>query len=169
MTDAAADAAAGVVAAAGRLGRTVATAESLTAGLVASTLAGVPGASTVLQGGIVAYQLSAKQHLLGVDAELLGRAGAVDPRVAAAMADGARTALDADLGVATTGVAGPSAHGGKPVGTVFTAISTATSTTTFEHHFSGDRAAIRQAACDAALTELFDELSRGTNGESGQL
>lgn len=161
--------ASGIVAAAGRLGRTVATAESLTAGLIASTLAEVPGASTVLQGGIVAYQLSVKQHLLGVDAELLARAGAVDPRVAAAMAEGARTALDADIGVSTTGVAGPSAHGGKPVGTVFTAISSATATATFEYHFPGDRAAIRQAACNAVLTELFGVLSRGTNGESGRL
>ncbi len=161
--------AAEVVALAGRLGRTVATAESLTAGLVASSLADVAGASSVLQGGIVAYQLSIKQELLGVDAELLSTAGAVDPRVAAAMAEGARRALSADVGVATTGVAGPSAHGGKSVGTVFTAISTAASTRTFEYHFDGDRAAIRQATCAAVLTELLTELSRGTNDVPGQL
>lgn len=159
--------AADVVALAARLGLTVATAESLTAGMIASALADVPGASAVLRGGIVAYQVPVKRDLLGVDAELLAAAGAVDPRVAAAMATGARTALSADIGVATTGVAGPSAHEGKPVGTVFTAISTASGTESFEHHFAGDRKGIRIASRDAALAELFRELSRGTNSGRG--
>ncbi|MDQ0734244.1 CinA family protein [Arthrobacter agilis] len=156
-----------VVALATRLGLTVATAESLTAGMVAAALAEVPGASSVLQGGIVAYQVSVKQNLLGVDAQLLAEAGAVDPRVAEAMARGAREALAADIGVATTGVAGPTAHQGKPVGTVFTAISTASGTETFEHHFPGGRDAVRRASCEAVLTELLGALSRGTNGARG--
>ncbi|MBG6223948.1 nicotinamide-nucleotide amidase [Arthrobacter sp. CAN_A2] len=158
-----AGAAADVIGLAVRRGLTVATAESLTAGMVAATLADVPGASAVLQGGIVAYQISVKHNLLNVDAELLSSAGAVDPRVAAAMADGARNAFSADIGVATTGVAGPSAHEGKPVGTVFTAISTSSGTTTCEHHFSGDRAAIRAASRDAVLVELREALLGGTN------
>jgi nicotinamide-nucleotide amidase len=152
-----------VVALAARQGLTVATAESLTAGMVAAALAEVPGASSVLQGGIVAYQVSVKQNLLGVDAELLASAGAVDARVAAAMAEGARSALSADIGVATTGVAGPSAHEGKPVGTVFTAISSAAGTESFEHHFTGGRDEIRAASRDAVLGELLGALSRGTN------
>ncbi len=156
-----------VVALAARLGLTVATAESLTAGMVAAALAEVPGASSVLQGGIVAYQVTVKENLLGVDARLLAEAGAVDPRVAEAMARGARDALSADIGVATTGVAGPAAHEGKPVGTVFTAISTASGTESFEHHFSGGRDAIRSASRDAALSELHGALSRGTNGARG--
>jgi nicotinamide-nucleotide amidase len=155
--------AAEVVAVAARLGVTVATAESLTAGMVASSMAEVPGASAVLQGGIVAYQVAVKQKLLGIDAHLLSTAGAVDPRVAAAMADGARAALSADFGLATTGVAGPAAHGGKPVGTVFTAISSAAGTETFEHHFPGNRESIRAASRDAVLTELLRVLSKGTN------
>lgn len=159
--------AARVIALASRRGVTVATAESLTAGMLASSLAGVPGASAVLQGGVVAYQSAVKQKLLGVSGELLASAGAVDARVAAAMADGARAALLSDIGVATTGVAGPSAHEGKPVGTVFTAISTAAGTVTFEYRFSGDRESIRCAARDAALKELLDALSRGTNAEWG--
>ena len=92
---------------AARQGLTVATAESLTAGMVAASLADVPGASAVLQGGIIAYQISVKQNLLNVDAGLLSSAGAVDPRVAAAMAEGARSALSADVGAATTGVCAP--------------------------------------------------------------
>ncbi|OUM44371.1 CinA family protein [Arthrobacter sedimenti] len=165
MSDA--GAASEVVALAAHLGVTVATAESLTAGLVASSIAGVPGASAVLRGGVVAYQLEVKQKLLGVDADLLAAAGAVDPRVAAAMADGARAAFSADIGLATTGVAGPSPHGGKPVGTVFTAISSSAGTETFEHHFPGDRESIRTASCDAVLTELLGTLSKGTNSGRG--
>ncbi|MHA7181678.1 CinA family protein [Arthrobacter sp. MDB2-24] len=156
-----------VVARATHLGVTVATAESLTAGLVASSIAGVPGASAVLLGGLVAYQLEVKQKLLGVDADLLATAGAVDPRVAAAMADGARAAFSADIGLATTGVAGPAPHGGKPVGTVFTAISSSAGTETFEHHFPGDRESIRAASCEAVLTELLGTLSKGTNSGRG--
>lgn len=159
--------AADVVGLATRRGFTVATAESLTAGMVAAALADVPGASSILQGGIVAYQISVKQKLLNVDAELLARAGAVDARVAAAMADGARAAFSADIGVATTGVAGPSPHEGKPVGTVFTAISTASGTTTAEHHFSGGRDAIRAASRDAVLDELRAVLGGGTNSDEG--
>ncbi|MEC5200707.1 nicotinamide-nucleotide amidase [Arthrobacter sp. PL16] len=160
-------AAADVVALASRLGLTIATAESLTAGMVASVLADVPGASAVLQGGIVAYQVAVKEKLLNVDAQLLATAGAVDPRVAAAMANGARLALAADIGVATTGVAGPAAHQGKAVGTVFTAISTASHTATFEHHFPGGRDAVREATRDAVLIELLQELSKGTNRQRG--
>lgn len=161
--------AADVVALAARLGLTVATAESLTAGLVASALADVPGASSVLQGGIVAYQADVKHKLLDVDAELLSSAGAVDPRVAAAMAEGARRALGADIGVATTGVAGPTPHQGKAVGTVFTAISTASHTETYAHHFTGGRDEIRRASRDAVLVELLDALGRGTNTRPDEL
>ncbi len=161
--------AADVIALATRRGLTVATAESLTAGMVASALADVPGASSVLQGGVVAYQVEVKQNLLGVDADLLADVGAVDARVAAAMAEGARLALVADIGVATTGVAGPSAHQGKPVGTVFTAISTASGTRSFEHHFRGGRDGIRAATVEAVLAELLGELSGGTNRPRGEL
>ncbi|MGV0110718.1 CinA family protein [Arthrobacter sp. CP30] len=161
--------AADVIALATRHGLTVATAESLTAGMVASALADVPGASSVLQGGVVAYQVEVKQNLLDVDADLLADVGAVDARVAAAMAEGARLALVADIGVATTGVAGPSAHQGKPVGTVFTAISTASGTRSFEHHFHGGRDGIRAATVEAVLAELLGELSGGTNRPRGEL
>jgi nicotinamide-nucleotide amidase len=147
-----------VVALGTRLGLTVATAESLTAGMVAAALADVPGASSVLQGGVVAYQVEVKRNLLHVDGELLEAVGAVDPRVAAAMAEGARRVLNADIGIATTGVAGPAAHQGKPVGTVF---ATASGTATFEHHFSGGRDGIRAATRDAVLAELLEELFRG--------
>lgn len=156
-----------VVGLAAERGLTLATAESLTAGLIAAALADVAGASAVLQGGVVAYQLSVKQAVLGVDAELLETAGAVDPRVAAAMADGARRLFSADIGVATTGVAGPGPHEGKPSGTVFTAVSTSGGTRTFPYSFPGDRQVVRFATREAVLAELFAELSRGTNHHRG--
>ena len=88
-------------------GLTVATAESLTAGMVAAVLADIPGASGMLQGGVVSYQNSVKADVLGVPRDLLDAVGAVDGQVAAAMADGARRVCGADIGVSTTGVAGP--------------------------------------------------------------
>ncbi|MDO5068462.1 MAG: nicotinamide-nucleotide amidohydrolase family protein [Propionibacteriaceae bacterium] len=106
-----------------RRGLTVATAESLTAGLVSATLADVSGASTVLRGGIVAYSPEVKQQLLGVDPELLEAHGTVHAEVARQMAHGAARALHADLALATTGVAGPGPAEGHPPGTGFLALA----------------------------------------------
>jgi nicotinamide-nucleotide amidase len=141
------------------LSRTVATAESLTAGMVSAVLADTPGASGMLQGGVVAYQNSVKENVLRVPPELLADVGSVDSGVAAAMADGARTALGADIGISTTGVAGPEAHDGKPVGTVYIGIATAAGTAGFEYLFSGNRAEIRGQACGAALERLLEALA----------
>ncbi|BCW35561.1 competence protein [Arthrobacter sp. StoSoilA2] len=137
---------------------TVATAESLTAGMVAASLANTPGASGMLQGGVVAYQNSVKASVLGVATELLDAVGSVDGAVAEAMAEGARRACMADVGISTTGVAGPEPHDGKPVGTVFVGVATGTGTGSFEFSFSGDRQSIRQQACEAALARLLDAL-----------
>jgi nicotinamide-nucleotide amidase len=141
------------------LGRTVATAESLTAGMVSAVLADTAGASGMLQGGVVAYQNSVKVDVLGVPADLLEAAGSVDGAVAAAMAAGVRTALGADVGVATTGVAGPEEHDGKAVGTVFIGVATADGASYAEYGFTGNRAEIRGQACGAALEGLIAALS----------
>ena len=101
-------------------GLTLATAESCTGGLVSARLTSVPGASEVFVGGVVSYSNETKRRLLGVRGEILSEYGAVSAETAAAMAAGAREALDADVAVAVTGVAGP--DGGtpeKPVGLVF--------------------------------------------------
>ncbi len=141
------------------MGRTVATAESLTAGMVSAVLADTAGSSGMLQGGVVAYQNSVKVDVLSVPAELLAAAGSVDGAVAAAMAAGARTALRADIGIATTGVAGPEEHDGKAVGTVFIGIATAAGASYLEYGFTGNRAEIRGQACGAALESLIAALS----------
>ncbi|HET6241807.1 MAG TPA: CinA family protein [Arthrobacter sp.] len=142
-----------------RRGVTVATAESLTAGMVAAMLADTPGASAMLQGGVVSYQNSVKAEVLGVPAELLDAVGSVDGQVAAAMADGARRLCRADVGLSTTGVAGPEPHGDKAVGTVFIGVATATRSTSFAYTFEGNRPEIRGQACAAALERLLEVLS----------
>ena len=140
-------------------GMTAATAESLTAGMVAAVLADTPGASGMLQGGVVSYANSVKADVLGVPAELLDAVGSVDGQVAAAMADGARRICGADIGVSTTGVAGPEPHDGKAVGTVFIGVATAEASTSYPYSFEGSRAEIRALACGAALERLLEALS----------
>ncbi|MFJ2661206.1 CinA family protein [Arthrobacter koreensis] len=147
-----------VVAAAAATRTRIAAAESLTAGMVAAELGTVPGASAVLQGGVVAYQNSVKESVLGVDGSLLQAAGSVDARVAEQMAAGVRRLLDAEIGISTTGVAGPEPHDGKPVGTVFIGVAAAYGSSAREFHFTGDRASIRSQACAAALDLLAVEL-----------
>ena len=98
---------AGLIAALADRGVTVATAESLTGGLVCAALTAAPGSSAVVRGGVVAYDVAVKSQVLGVDADLLARLGAVHPDVALQMARGVRRVVGADYGVATTGAAGP--------------------------------------------------------------
>ncbi len=132
-------------------GWTVGVAESLTGGLVTAELVAIPGASAVVRGGVVAYATDVKRTLLRVDAELLEAQGAVDPAVALEMAQGVREAVSADVGIATTGVAGPEPQDGKPVGTVCIAVVTPEGATAETKVFTGDREAIRRASAEAAL------------------
>jgi len=142
-------------------GRTIAVAESLTGGAVTSTLVEVPGASAVLRGGVVAYATDLKASILEVPAELLAARGAVDPEVAAAMAVGVRRRCGADIGVATTGVAGPDPQDGKPVGLVYLAVAAGEAVRVAERRFEGDRAAVRAAAVEAAIGLLREALEAG--------
>jgi nicotinamide-nucleotide amidase len=137
---------------------TVAVAESLTGGLLAAALTSVPGASAVLRGGVVAYATDLKSALLGVPAELLDRRGAVDPDVAAAMAEGAARRLAATVGVSTTGVAGPDPADGQPVGTVFIAACVHGRTARRALVLSGHRRAIRSATVSHALALTLSTL-----------
>lgn len=148
-----------VIAAARAQGCTIATAESLTAGLVSAMLADVPGASTVLRGGVVAYATDIKGTVLGLDAALL--AHVVSEPVAAAMAQAACRVLGADLGLATTGVAGPDPLDGQPAGTVWIAVHDAREgvTRTELLQLEGDRAQVRAAAAHAVLGLLLGHLA----------
>ena len=144
-----------VVAALVATGRTVAVAESLTGGLVVAELVSVPGASAVVRGGVVAYATELKHELLGVDASLLAERGAVDGEVVRQMAIGVRTRLGADLGVATTGVAGPDPQDGHPPGVVWIGVADADGARARRLELAGDRDRIRRASVDAALAELL--------------
>ncbi|MDZ4268723.1 MAG: nicotinamide-nucleotide amidohydrolase family protein, partial [Mycobacterium sp.] len=144
-------------------GRTIATAESCTAGLLAARLTERPGASAYVVGGVVVYSNAAKTELLGVDPALIDRHGAVSEPVALAMARGALQRLDADTAVAITGVAGPG--GGtpaKPVGTVCFSVALAdgrkmTRTTTLP----GNRTDVRERSTTVAMHLLRRTLSGG--------
>lgn len=157
-------------------GWTVATAESLTGGLVAATLVDVPGASRSLRGGIVAYATGVKADLLGVDPDLLAVHGAVHPDVARQMAERVRQVLRADVGLATTGVAGPDPQDGLSPGTVHIAVATPDRTVVRSLRLTGDRAAIRSATCVVVLDEArravgtaSDTAGAGTRGGPGAL
>jgi nicotinamide-nucleotide amidase len=139
-------------------GETIASAESLTGGLVAAALTSVPGASATFRGGVVAYATDLKAAVLGVPDDLLKRRGAVDPDVAEAMAEGARARLGTTVGISTTGVAGPDPADGKPVGTVFVAIAAPGGTICRPLLLSGDREAIRAATVESALDLLIAAL-----------
>ncbi len=139
-------------------GETVAVAESLTGGLVCSTLVDPAGASRVVLGGVVAYSTDVKASVLGVDAGLLAARGAVDPAVAMHMATRVRALFGSTIGVATTGVAGPDAQDGIEVGTVFVAVVSDRFETTEECHFTGTRDEIRRATVGAAIALLENSL-----------
>jgi nicotinamide-nucleotide amidase len=135
--------------------RTVATAESITAGLVANRLGHVPGISRWLRGGIIAYTNEMKTGLLGVPADLLERRGAVSAEVAEAMAVGARQRLGTDLAVSTTGLAGPdSDSSGQPVGTVFVAVAGADGVKSQGFSWGGTRTEIQSRTAKLALNRL---------------
>ena len=135
-------------------GLTVAVAESATAGMVAARLASVPGASAVLRGGVVVYATETKATLAGVDPALLEEHPPVSEEVTRALAVGVRARLGADVGVATTGVAGPTEQDGVPVGTCFWAVATADDVVVRGRVIPGDRAAVRGRLATAALDLL---------------
>jgi nicotinamide-nucleotide amidase len=146
--------AADLVAALTARGQTVACAESLTGGLVCAALTEVPGASAVVRGGVVSYATAVKASVLGVDAGLLHRGGAVQAEVAREMAEGVCRLLGSDWGVATTGVAGPDPQDGAAVGTVFVAVAGPGGAEAVQAHLGGDRGQIRAAAVSEALRLL---------------
>ena len=137
--------------------QSVATAESLTAGLLAATLAGVAGASEVLRGGLITYTEHTKVVLAGVAPQILDEVGPVAAPTARALAVGARQRCDATWGVGLTGVAGPEPHGGNEVGTVFLGLAGPDDysvTEVVELQFSGTRWDIRISAVRESISRL---------------
>lgn len=140
-------------------GLSVSVAESLTGGLLCAALTEAPGASAVIRGGVVAYATDLKSSMLGVSEELLASRGAVDPDVALEMAAGVAHQLGSDIGLSTTGVAGPEPQDGKAVGTVFIACVWGTKRVVEELSLAGTRNEIRSLTVHAALRLLTSVIS----------
>ena len=139
-------------------GKTLVTAESCTGGGIGAALTAVPGSSNVYKGGIISYTNWVKHHLLGVDEAMLETVGAVSAPVAEAMAKGARQALQADVAVSVTGLAGPGGDEfGNPVGTVFIGYCDESIVLSRHFCFPGDRETVRQAAIEAALDIVLEQ------------
>lgn len=140
-------------------GKTLATAESCTGGLIGKLLTDVSGSSAAYLGGIISYSNEVKNAVLGVPQELLDNDGAVSEPVAKAMAEGAKKTIGTDLAVSVTGIAGPkSDNTNKPVGLVFIGVADGTQTLVREHHFSGDREEIRSQSAAAAIALVLEFL-----------
>jgi len=135
---------------------TLSVAESCTGGLLGSLITDQPGSSKYFTGGVIAYADEVKRAQLGVPAELLAQHGAVSREVAIAMAEGLRLKFATTLAASVTGIAGPDAEGGKPVGLTYIAIATPRGTTCNEYTFSGDRWANRRQAAGQALRLLLE-------------
>ena len=139
-------------------GKTLATAESCTGGMIGQMLTAIPGSSTVYKGGVISNTNEIKHKLLGVDAALLEREGAVSAPVAKAMAEGAREVLGADIAVSVTGLAGPAGDDrGNPVGLVYIGYADEKETDVISCLFEGDRDAVRTQAAEAALRLLISK------------
>lgn len=141
-------------------GLTVAVAESLTGGEVCSRIVDISGASQVLRGAIVAYATELKRTLLGVDASLLASGGPVQAQVAIQMAQGVARECQADVGIATTGVAGPGDSPDGPEGLVYVAAWTSSGTLVRELHLEGGRKRIRAHASEVVLRLATEAIKR---------
>lgn len=141
-------------------GKTLAVAESCTAGLLGGAVTSIPGSSLYFSGGVVAYGNSAKISLLGVPPDLISARGAVSREVALAMAEGVLSLFRADLAIAVTGIAGPGGGSrGKPAGTVWVAV-VALGGVRYAHRFRfpGGREAVRRETVKASLRAAIDVL-----------
>jgi PncC family amidohydrolase len=142
-------------------GLTLAIAESCTGGLVSHRITNVSGSSMYFLGGVISYANEAKVHLLGVSPKTLQKFGAVSLETVLEMAHGVRDALSADIGISTSGIAGPT--GGtpdKPVGTVWIGLSSASNGAGLIFHFNGNRLSIKEQAARAALQVLLNHFQK---------
>ncbi|MGC9171521.1 CinA family protein [Caldisericum sp.] len=140
---------------------TLSTAESITGGLVAKLITDIPGSSKVYLGGIVAYSPKAKIEILKIDREIVEMLGTVDPLVAELMSTNVRNLFKADIGLSTTGIAGPDPIEGKPVGLSYVGISVHNKNFVFENKFQGDRIIIRENVAEFLLKKLLEILEGG--------
>lgn len=143
-----------------RLNLTIATAESATGGRIADELTNIPGSSHYFLGSVVAYDNSIKNRVLSVSQNTLNTDGAVSKATAIAMAKGIKVLMSVDLGLSTTGIAGPTgARPQKPVGLIYVAIASSKRDVCIRHTFNGTREENKQAFTKASLELLKAELA----------
>jgi nicotinamide-nucleotide amidase len=140
-------------------GATVATAESLTGGLLGASFTSVPGSSAVYLGGVVSYATALKVSLLGVSAAVIDRSGVVSAECAEAMAAGVRELTGSTYALSTTGVAGPDEQEGRAAGTVYVGLAGPNLVRSESLVLAGDRELIRERTVAAALSALSEQLS----------
>jgi len=139
----------------------IATAESCTGGLIGHSLTNISGSSEFFERGIISYSNQAKIELLGVSEQALEKFGAVSEEIAKAMAEGVRKNASVDIGLATTGIAGPT--GGskeKPIGLVFIGLSSEHDTIVKQYNFKGDRLENKYSTLHQALHMLYQYISK---------
>ena len=143
-------------------GITVGFAESLTGGLISSSVVAVPGASAVLKGSIVSYTNEVKENVLGVSPDIISAHTEVSAECAKAMAEGAKTVLGVDLAISVTGIAGPTGElPGKPVGTVYMGYCFRDISGALRLNFEGDRDTIRTCTVLEALNQAISLIKEG--------
>ncbi|MEA2055335.1 MAG: CinA family protein [Candidatus Thermoplasmatota archaeon] len=138
---------------------TISTAESCTGGLIAHTLTNISGSSEYFDRGVISYSNAAKMQLLNISEGTLEKYGAVSKETAEEMARGVRISSGTDVGISTTGIAGPT--GGtkeKPIGLVYVSVSTKEKTIVKKFNFSGDRLENKESTCNAALSLFIETL-----------
>ncbi len=138
-------------------GLTVGTCESLTGGMICSTLVDVPGASKVVRGGLITYQTDMKTLLADVDAALIADKGVVSGEVARAMAAGARARLGVDVAVSATGMASPGDENDPPAGTVYVGLASEKGVRAIALHLTGSRQEIRHQTVEQAIQAIITE------------
>ena len=151
-----------LVSVAGLEGITVGFAESLTGGLISSSVVAIPGASAVFKGSIVSYTNEVKENVLGVSPDIISAHTEVSAECAKAMAEGAKSVLGVDLAVSVTGIAGPTGElPGKPVGTVYMGYCFRDISGALRLNFEGDRDTIRTCTVLEALNQAISLIKEG--------
>lgn len=139
----------------------IATAESITGGLIAESITDIPGSSEVFLGGVVAYSPFAKIKLLQINEKIIEKYGTVDPFIAEIMSKNVREIFEADIGISTTGVAGPDSIENKPIGLNYIGITLRNKYFVFENKFDGSRLIIREKVAEFLFNKLIEILRGG--------
>jgi PncC family amidohydrolase len=141
-------------------GLTIAVAESFTGGLIGHVITNAPGSSVYFQGGVIAYANEVKMDILGVSEQTLIKFGAVSRETVLEMARGVRAALNTDIGISSSGIAGPDGGSAeKPVGLAWIGLSFLQSEAAEQFVYSGDRLQIKEQATQAAIQRVIDFLA----------